>query len=68
MISLDGLLRMKSKKRAAPPEERRQRTHWRDWVNTPLGKHAQWDDYTLRQAAIRQRIAYTTTMSAESAA
>jgi len=37
-------------------------------VNTPLGKHAQWDDYTLRQAAIRQRIAYTTTMSAASAA
>jgi carbamoyl-phosphate synthase large subunit len=37
-------------------------------VNTPLGKHAQWDDYTLRQAAIRQRIAYTTTLSAASAA
>jgi carbamoyl-phosphate synthase large subunit len=37
-------------------------------VNTPLGKHAQWDDYTLRQAAIRQRIAYTTTMSAAEAA
>src|SRR5689334_1156941 len=37
-------------------------------VNTPLGKHAQWDDYTLRQAAIRQHIAYTTTMSAASAA
>src|SRR6478672_6670527 len=37
-------------------------------VNTPLGKHAQWDDYTLRQAAIRHRIAYTTTMSAASAA
>jgi carbamoyl-phosphate synthase large subunit len=37
-------------------------------VNTPLGKHAQWDDYRLRQAAIRQRIAYTTTMSAASAA
>jgi carbamoyl-phosphate synthase large subunit len=37
-------------------------------INTPLGKHAQWDDYTLRQAAIRQRIAYTTTMSAASAA
>jgi carbamoyl-phosphate synthase large subunit len=37
-------------------------------VNTPLGKYAQWDDYTLRQAAIRQRIAYTTTMSAAEAA
>jgi carbamoyl-phosphate synthase large subunit len=37
-------------------------------VNTPLGKHAQWDDYLLRQAAIRQRIAYTTTMSAAEAA
>jgi carbamoyl-phosphate synthase large subunit len=37
-------------------------------VNTPLGKHAQWDDYTLRQAAIRYRIAYTTTLSAASAA
>ena len=37
-------------------------------VNTPLGKHAQWDDYTLRQAAIRNRVAYTTTLSAASAA
>ncbi|MEO8335796.1 MAG: carbamoyl-phosphate synthase large subunit [bacterium] len=37
-------------------------------VNTPLGKHAQWDDYTLRQAAIRNRLAYTTTLSAASAA
>ncbi|HEV7992604.1 MAG TPA: carbamoyl-phosphate synthase large subunit [Gemmatimonadaceae bacterium] len=37
-------------------------------INTPLGKHAQWDDYTLRQAAIRYRIAYTTTLSAASAA
>jgi len=37
-------------------------------INTPLGKHAQWDDYTLRQAAIRQRIPYTTTMSAARAA
>ncbi|MDE3052916.1 MAG: carbamoyl-phosphate synthase large subunit [Gemmatimonadota bacterium] len=37
-------------------------------VNTPLGKHAQRDDYTLRQAAIRNRVAYTTTMSAASAA
>ncbi len=37
-------------------------------VNTPLGKHAQVDDYTLRQAAIRNHVAYTTTMSAASAA
>jgi carbamoyl-phosphate synthase large subunit len=37
-------------------------------VNTPLGKHAQVDDYTLRQAAIRHHVAYTTTMSAASAA
>ncbi|MGA9837965.1 MAG: carbamoyl-phosphate synthase large subunit, partial [Gemmatimonadaceae bacterium] len=37
-------------------------------VNTPLGKHAQADDYTLRQAAIRNHVAYTTTMSAASAA
>jgi carbamoyl-phosphate synthase large subunit len=37
-------------------------------VNTPLGKHAQTDDYTLRQSAIRNHVAYTTTMSAASAA
>jgi carbamoyl-phosphate synthase large subunit len=37
-------------------------------VNTPLGKHAQADDYTLRAAAIRHRIPYTTTLSAASAA
>jgi carbamoyl-phosphate synthase large subunit len=37
-------------------------------VNTPMGKHAQRDDYTLRQAAIRHHVAYTTTMSAASAA
>jgi carbamoyl-phosphate synthase large subunit len=37
-------------------------------VNTPLGKHAQHDDYTLRQAAIRNHVAYTTTMSAAAAA
>jgi carbamoyl-phosphate synthase large subunit len=37
-------------------------------VNTPLGKHAQRDDYTMRQAAIRNRIPYTTTLSAASAA
>ncbi len=37
-------------------------------INTPYGKHAQRDDYTLRQAAIRHHIAYTTTLSAASAA
>ena len=37
-------------------------------INTPLGKHAQRDDYTLRQAAIANRVSYTTTMSAASAA
>ena len=37
-------------------------------INTPLGKHAQQDDYTLRQAAIAHRVPYTTTMSAASAA
>ena len=37
-------------------------------INTPLGKRAQKDDYTLRQAAIGHRIAYTTTLSAASAA
>jgi carbamoyl-phosphate synthase large subunit len=37
-------------------------------INTPLGKHAQYDDYTLRQAAIAQRVSYTTTMSAANAA
>ena len=37
-------------------------------INTPLGKGAQRDDYTLRQAAITHRVAYTTTLSAASAA
>ncbi|MBI1809744.1 MAG: carbamoyl phosphate synthase large subunit, partial [Gemmatimonadetes bacterium] len=37
-------------------------------INTPLGKRAQKDDYSLRQAAIGQRIAYTTTLSAANAA
>jgi len=37
-------------------------------INTPLGKHAQVDDYLLRQAAIVHRVSYTTTMSAASAA
>ena len=37
-------------------------------INTPMGKHAQRDDYLLRQAAIVNRVSYTTTMSAASAA
>jgi len=37
-------------------------------INTPLGKHAQVEDYLLRQAAIVNRVSYTTTMSAASAA
>jgi carbamoyl-phosphate synthase large subunit len=37
-------------------------------INTPLGKHAQQDDYALRQAAIANHVPYTTTLSAASAA
>ena len=37
-------------------------------INTPMGKHAQLDDYLLRQAAIVHRVSYTTTMSAANAA
>jgi carbamoyl-phosphate synthase large subunit len=37
-------------------------------VNTPLGKAAQTDDYTMRKAAIARRVPYTTTLSAASAA
>ncbi|MBA2687530.1 MAG: carbamoyl-phosphate synthase large subunit [Gemmatimonadaceae bacterium] len=37
-------------------------------INTPFGKHAQKDDYSLRQAAIANRVAYTTTLSAARAA
>jgi carbamoyl-phosphate synthase large subunit len=37
-------------------------------INTPMGKHAQADDYLLRQAAIVNRVSYTTTMSAANAA
>jgi carbamoyl-phosphate synthase large subunit len=36
-------------------------------INTPYGKHSQVDDYKLRQAAIVNRVSYTTTMSAASA-
>jgi carbamoyl-phosphate synthase large subunit len=37
-------------------------------INTPLGKHAQRDDYTMRQAAVAHRVPYTTTLSAANAA
>jgi carbamoyl-phosphate synthase large subunit len=37
-------------------------------INTPLGKFSQRDDYELRRAALTHRVAYTTTMSAASAA
>ncbi len=37
-------------------------------INTPLGKLTQQDDYTIRAAALAQRVPYTTTMSAASAA
>jgi carbamoyl-phosphate synthase large subunit len=37
-------------------------------INTPLGKFSQRDDYELRRAALMHRVAYTTTMSAASAA
>ena len=37
-------------------------------VNTPLGKHAQVDDYRLRQAAIAYHVPYSTTLSGATAA
>ena len=37
-------------------------------LNTPLGKHAQYDDYMIRRAAVSRRVPYTTTLSAASAA
>ncbi len=37
-------------------------------INTPFGKESQRDDYTMRQAAIAHRVAYTTTLSAANAA
>ena len=37
-------------------------------INTPLGMHAQRDDYTMRQAAVAHRVPYFTTLSAASAA
>jgi carbamoyl-phosphate synthase large subunit len=36
-------------------------------INTPLGKHAQFDDYAIRRAAIQRGVPYTTTLSAASA-
>jgi carbamoyl-phosphate synthase large subunit len=37
-------------------------------INTPLGKHSQRDDYSMRQAAVAHRLPYTTTLSAANAA
>jgi carbamoyl-phosphate synthase large subunit len=37
-------------------------------INTPLGKHAQKDDYSLRQIAIAHNLPYTSTLSAARAA
>jgi carbamoyl-phosphate synthase large subunit len=37
-------------------------------INTPLGKHSQHDDYTMRQAAVAHHVPYFTTLSAASAA
>ena len=50
------------------PRHDRQSTKSQLLINTPMGKHAQLDDYLLRQAAIVNRVSYTTTMSAASAA
>src|SRR3954469_23963120 len=37
-------------------------------INTPLGKKSQYDDYSVRRAAITYKVPYITTMSAASAA
>ncbi len=37
-------------------------------INTPLGKLTQQDDYAIRRSALQQRVPYTTTLSAASAA
>ena len=37
-------------------------------INTPLGKLTQQDDYAIRRAALQHKVAYTTTLSAASAA
>jgi carbamoyl-phosphate synthase large subunit len=38
------------------------------FINTPLGKFTQVDDYAIRRTALMHRVPYTTTMSAASAA
>jgi carbamoyl-phosphate synthase large subunit len=37
-------------------------------INTPLGKQSQYDDYSVRRAAIQYKVPYITTMSAANAA
>jgi len=37
-------------------------------INTPLGKQSQYDDYTVRRAAITYKVPYITTTSAAEAA
>ena len=37
-------------------------------INTPLGKASQRDDYSMRQAAVANRVPYTTTLTGASAA
>jgi len=37
-------------------------------INTPFGKSAQRDDYSMRQAAVAYRVPYTTTLTGASAA
>ncbi|HEX6693355.1 MAG TPA: carbamoyl-phosphate synthase large subunit [Longimicrobiales bacterium] len=37
-------------------------------INTPLGKKSQFDDYSMRRAAIARKVPYVTTLSAASAA
>ena len=37
-------------------------------INTPLGKKSQFDDYSMRRAAITRKVPYVTTLSAASAA
>jgi carbamoyl-phosphate synthase large subunit len=37
-------------------------------INTPLGKKSQYDDYTVRRAAITYKVPYITTTSAAEAA
>ena len=37
-------------------------------INTPLGKKSQYDDYTVRRAAVAFQVPYITTTSAAEAA